>query len=127
MCIRDSRRRRPSHQLREDPSLGWGRVSQDRVERGDDRLVEGADEVEDAGAIFAAPDAVLVLNGDDIHVAVTERAGRPRVVGVHIPPDAMVDFGRVPLHLVGWLQRDNLVRPGKKKKKKKKKKHNTKK
>jgi hypothetical protein len=98
-------------QLAQDRALVGRRVAQDRMERGHDRDVQGAREVDDVVAILAAPDAVLVLDRHDVD-AVVQRAGSSEVVGVLVLPDPVVDLGRVERRLLGWVQDRDLPATG---------------
>ena len=81
-------------QLGQDRALRVGRGAQHGVQRRDRGHVERSDEVEDVLAVLAAPDAVLVLDGDDID-APGELARRADVVVGLVLADAVVDLDRV--------------------------------
>jgi hypothetical protein len=44
------------------------------MKRGDRGSVQGTDKVEDEATIVTAPDSVFMLDGNDVHIAVTKRA-----------------------------------------------------
>ena len=75
----DGRRDR-ADELAQDASLRRSRMLQDRVQRGDDRRAEGLDEVEDVRPVAATPDAVLMLDGDDIDRSRVDPARGAQVV-----------------------------------------------
>jgi hypothetical protein len=64
------------------------------VQRHDGRDAEGLHEVEDVSAVVAAPDPVLVLDGDDVDAA-TQVARGPRVVVPLLLPDPMTDLAGI--------------------------------
>lgn len=63
----------------------------DRVQRDDRRRGGVVDEVEDQVAILAAPDAVRMLDRDDVD-AIADGLRDPRVVGRFIASDPVVDL-----------------------------------
>ncbi len=99
-------RRGAADELQEDRPLAGRRVAEDRVQGGHRRRVQRADEVQDGRPVLPAPDAVLVLHGDDVG-APGEVAGRPDVVAGLVAPDTVVDFGGVREEGAGGLARDD--------------------
>jgi hypothetical protein len=82
------------------------------VKRGDRRDPECTNEVNDAGAVLAAPDPVLVLDRDDVD-APAQGVGSARVVVRLVPADSMVDFDRIGRRrLLGRMKRDDLAVAG---------------
>jgi hypothetical protein len=67
------------------------------------------DEVEDVDAVFATPDAELVLERDNADAAVVESLRRGAVVGLEVAPDAVTDLGRVRARLAGRVQGHDLT------------------
>jgi hypothetical protein len=81
------------------------------VQGGDSRHAKGADEVDDMCAILAAPDAVFMLDRDDVDAPIQ----RPRdvdVVGELVTPDAMVDLDGIRRCLLERMQGDDLATAG---------------
>ena len=107
----DDRGVNPLHQLDEDRALVRRRVTEDGVEGGDRRHVQRADEVQHGRAVIAAPDAVLVLDGDHIDAA-TQRSRDTDVVGGLVAADPVMDLGRVAQHVCRGMQRDDLAIAG---------------
>ena len=95
----------------EDRPLVGGRLAQDRVQRGDRRGVEGVDEIEDRGAVDAAPDAVLVLDRHDVGAS-RDVAGDPGVVTRLVATDPVVDLGRIREVRARSVEGDDLALPG---------------
>src|ERR1035437_8789264 len=80
------------------------------MERRNGRHSERPDEVEHVRAVVTAPDAVLVLDRDDIHTADVEGRGDSHVVGPHVASDAMMDFRGVPFGPTGRMEGNDLSR-----------------
>ena len=102
---------RHPHELRQDPSLRRRRRPQHRVQRRHDGHVQGADEVEHVGSVAAAPDAVLVLDRDDLDVRRVQGGGRSKVVAARVPADPVPDRARVRLRTRDRVQGHDLVGP----------------
>ncbi len=98
-------------ELGEDPPLRGGGVPEHRMERRYGRHPQGADEVEHVGAVIAAPDAVLMLDGDDVHARGVERSRNGSVVGLLIAPDAVANLRRVRARLTNRVEGDDLALP----------------
>src|SRR5450759_924652 len=81
------------------------------MERRNGRHSERPDEVEHVRAVVTAPDAVLVLDRDDVHATVVEGPGDGHVVGLHVAPDAVADFRRIRARLIGRVEGDDLPLP----------------
>ena len=73
---------------------------------------ERPDEVEDVRAVVAAPDAVLVLDRDDVGPRGVQRVGDVEVVLVLVATDAVPDLGRIGRRSGGRVQGDDLVMAG---------------
>ena len=65
--------------LSQHPAMLAGRIGEHRVQRGDDRHPQVAQQPDDVAAGRAAEDAVFVLEADDIGVGEIEEIGRPQV------------------------------------------------
>lgn len=78
------------------------------MERHHDRHSGRSYEVEHVCSVAPAPDAVLVLDRDDIHATVVERSGRGYVVGPYVAPDAVVNFRRIRSGPIGWVEGNDL-------------------
>lgn len=87
-------------------------MTEDRVERRNNRDIEGSDEVENVSAIRPAPDSVLVLDRDEVDVAAVDGASRPDVVVRGVTADPVVDLAGIGLELIRVMQRNDLARPG---------------
>jgi hypothetical protein len=74
------------------------------VERHDKGNAKCANEVEDEDAIFAAPDALAVLQAHNLHAALVERICGGRVVGLDVAPDSMADLSRIRAGLAGRVE-----------------------
>ena len=85
-----------------------GRLGQDGVQRHDRRHAQRADEVEHVLAILAAPDAVLVLDRDDVDAAV-QRLGGAQVVSALVLADPVVDLCGVGQCRAGRVQDGDLA------------------
>ena len=107
----DDGRGRHAHELRQDPPLGRRRRSQHGVQRRHDGHVQGADEVEHVGSIVAAPDAVLVLDRDDLDVRRVQGGGRSEVVAARVTADPVADHARVGRRTGDRVQGHDLVGP----------------
>jgi hypothetical protein len=81
------------------------------VERRNDRDVEGSDEVENVSAIRPAPDSVLVLDRDEVDVAVVDGASRPDVVLRGVEADPVMDLAGIGVELICVMQRNDLEWP----------------
>jgi hypothetical protein len=79
------------------------------VERGHQRDSQSPYEVQNVGAVFAAPDARLELNRDDVHAAVIEGMGHVGIVALDVAPDAVTDFGRIGAGLARRVKGDDLA------------------
>ena len=87
----DDGRRRRIDEFGQDVALPVGRRLEDRVERHDGRDVEGPDEVQDVRPVLAAPDAVFMLDRNDVDAA-REGLGGGAVVVAFIATEQVVDF-----------------------------------
>jgi hypothetical protein len=86
-------------------------TAKDRVHCRDDRDSQDPDEVEDMIAVIAAPDAVLVLNGDGVDAAV-EREGGLDVVGALVLADAVPNIAGVCDLVATWMENRDLPASG---------------
>jgi len=78
------------------------------VQRGDGRDAQRSDEVDDVVAVVAAPDAVFMLDRDDVDAAL-QRSRYLGVVGELVASDPVVDLDRVRRCLLGRMQGDDLA------------------
>jgi hypothetical protein len=78
------------------------------MECGNGRQLEGPNEVEHGLAIFAAPDARLELDRDDVRTAL-ERSGRPAIVTALVTPDPVVDLEGVRRNRLERVERNDLA------------------
>ena len=76
---------------------------------GNERDIQGPDEVEDVTAVLAAPDLGLELDGDNVDSAVVEGLSYVGIVRGDIAADAMSDFGRIRTGLVRRVQCHDLA------------------
>jgi len=83
--------------LTHDRSLRGRRSVEDRVQRGDARLAQCGEEVEDETAVRSAEDPVLVLDRDQPDVAVVDESRRPSVIALDLSADPEPD----PLGVLG--------------------------
>ena len=92
-------------------TLMRGRLGEDGVQRHDGRDAQRASEVQHVLAIVAAPDAVLVLDRDDVDAAI-ERLGGPQVVGAFVLADPVSDFRGVGQGRAARMQDGDLTAAG---------------
>jgi hypothetical protein len=81
------------------------------VECGNGRDAKRTDEVDDVVAVVAAPDAVFMLDRNDVDAAL-ECSRDLGVVGELVASDPMVDLDRVRRCLLGRMQGDDLATAG---------------
>jgi hypothetical protein len=81
------------------------------VERRNDRDVEGSDEVENVSAIRPAPDSVLVLDRNEVDVAVVDGASRQDLVLRGVASDPVMDLAGIRVELICVMQRNDLKWP----------------
>lgn len=79
------------------------------MERYDQGNAKCADEVENVTAVLAAPDAVPMLQADDLDAALVERVRGGRIVGLDIASDSMADLCRIWARLAGRVQGNDLA------------------
>jgi hypothetical protein len=65
------------------------------VECHDHRYAEGPDEVEDEAAVLSAPDALSVLNADNLDAAVVEGLGTVGIVELDVATNPVADLSRI--------------------------------
>jgi hypothetical protein len=76
----------------EDGALAWGRLGEDGVEGGNDGHAQGAREFKDMTAVFAAENAVFVLEKDAIDLIDVEEIGGGDVFNLLVLGDLEADF-----------------------------------
>ena len=86
----------------------WRRHARDRVERGHDRDLEGAHEVEDVLPVVAAPGIEVVLDRDDFDAS-RQCSGGVRVVGALVTSDPVMDLEGIRRAAFGWEQDGDLA------------------